>query len=431
MADRQAFGIDINEYSRMGGVDYSLVSRHLQAGVYDFLITKAGLGTARSPLLDEHRQKFSKFRIPSATYHLVDPRSDMRNQARCYVDWVGTQETAYIVDIERPNRTTRLPTRSEMLQYIDELMRLTKKKPILYSSVTILKEVGFIEDAKQFDLWIAQYMYDMAKLPNTKAPYQYFHDFMRDYAGKLPPTVRSVGLEKNTILWQFTDSGNGPHYVYSLQTADPRFPVGMKEADLNVSIQGRSQFMKSVFGTDVPPEEIGDGQQQPSQPGQPARPSGGVPYPGMTNQEMINLIFKAAKPFTNDPWTDWIVPAGLTFMAVPDSNRQKEYSGPPVQDFPNTSDAKKIAILALMDPQVHFGPAEPTYPDLTNQGMINLIYSAARVYTNNPLEDWIIPAGLLSLMIPEENRANVYTGPRVEDLPHLTAEQKKAILDLM
>lgn len=70
-------------------------------------------------------------------------------------------------------------------------------------------------------------------------------------------------------------------------------------------------------------------------------------YPGKTNQDVINIFFRAAAPFTQDPW-EWVVQAGLESLATPSSNRQKPYAGPRFEDLPNLSQTHKNALLALL-----------------------------------------------------------------------------------
>ena len=74
----------------------------------------------------------------------------------------------------------------------------------------------------------------------------------------------------------------------------------------------------------------------------------GPPYSGKRNQDMINWIFRAAAPFTDDPWHDWVVRAGLSNLAIPAANRGKPYEGPRVEDLPNLTDVEKAAILTAM-----------------------------------------------------------------------------------
>jgi hypothetical protein len=401
------------------------MKNHLKRGSYDFLIIKAGLGTFRSPIFDEQKQNVELNEIPFATYHLPDPEHDMRIQAQKYVDWVGTQEPAYIVDIESPGKDKRPPSRGEVLRFIDELVKLTNKQPILYSRVSLLNELGLLNDAKQFRLWIAQYPWDISKLPSMKMQYQYFHDFTRDFSEMLPPAVHRSGIADNVILWQFSEKGNGPYYIYNPKTAHPKFTVGMKQADLNISIKGRDEFMEAVFGGVPANKENGDGDIEAGVQPDPT-------YPGITNQDLINLIYTAAGPFTDDPWVDWIVRANLENLAIQSSNRVKPYTGLKIEDIPSLTSQEKSAFLAVLDAQGEGDqPAEPTYQGLTNQDMINLIYTAARPLTDDPWMNWIVRAKLDFLAVPSGNRRKPYTGPKVENLPNLTTGEKSAILALL
>lgn len=71
-------------------------------------------------------------------------------------------------------------------------------------------------------------------------------------------------------------------------------------------------------------------------------------YPDLDNQDMINIFFEAAEPFTSAPWRDWIVPAQLEYMGIPTANRSKPYTGPWVEEMPNLTTEQKNAILALL-----------------------------------------------------------------------------------
>jgi GH25 family lysozyme M1 (1,4-beta-N-acetylmuramidase) len=422
MNTRQAFGIDINEWSRKGGINYDLVQQHNKNGVYDFLIIKAGLGLFKSVLFDEQRHNSSLIGIPYTTYHLPDPRLSMREQARKYVDWLGTEEPSYIVDLESPARGVRPPNRQELLIFIDELEKLTKKQPVIYTRMNLLQEIGFLNDARNFPLWIAQYPFDRSLLPEKRSQYLYFHDFTRDYEWKLPPSVVSSSLKENVILWQFSEKGSGPYYVYSRTTADPRFSRGMEAADLNISTKGLNELMQVLFGDVLVKEPENNPDRTEVEIKTPT-------YPGLSNQDMINLIYKAARPFTRDPWGDWIVRAGLENLALIPGSREKPYTGPEIEALLGLTDQEKAAINSVMNPVTD--PLIPIYPGLSNQDMINLIFHAARGLTPDPWNDWVLPAGLEVLAVPEENRGKPYSGPRIEDLPNLSNDVKKAILTLM
>jgi len=166
----------------------------------------------------------------------------------------------------------------------------------------------------------------------------YFRDFLDDYANQLPFTVPGTGLSENVILWQFTGRGDGPHYIFNERTAHPRFKVGKKNADLNVSMQERDVFMKTIIG-DTPQvdTEVDIDVTEPEEEAIEAT------YPGLTNQDMINLFLKASS--TNEYW-EWIVDAQLEYLAVPRENRAKIYAGPKIEDLPNLEEFEKDALLA-------------------------------------------------------------------------------------
>ncbi|MBC8507805.1 MAG: nuclear transport factor 2 family protein [Anaerolineales bacterium] len=248
MTDRQALGIDINQYARRGGTNFGLARDHIQAGVYDFVIIKVGLGFNKVDIFDEQVNGCIQHDIPWTTYHFPDPELNMVNQAKKYVDWMGSNQKSYIVDIESPRVGTPPPTRNQMRSYLGELETLIGKKPILYSNIDVLSTIGFINDARQYPLWIARYLYIRRLWPLQKKLYKKFDNFVDDHAWEIPSTATDVGLGEKVILWQFTHHGDGRFYIYNRHTNDPRFPDGMVNADLNISIKKRDEFMSEVFG---------------------------------------------------------------------------------------------------------------------------------------------------------------------------------------
>ena len=426
MAKRQALGIDINEHSRTGGDNFDLAKEYIQGGIYDFLIIKAGGGTSKGPIFDEQRKKAEKRGIPYVTYHFPIPGLDMKAQARSYVDWVGTDQPQYIFDIEKPRGGPRPPTKQEMRTIIGEFERLIGRQPMLYSRMGILQQIDFVDEARQYQLWMAQYPYNLSFLPSDKVQYRYFQDFLNHFSWSLPRDVRNTVLEDNTVLWQFSEKGNGPHYIYKEFTRDPEYPVGKKSADLNISIKGHDEFMKLMFGE----VRAGKGKEGREERGEARRAK--ATYPDMINQNMIDFIYEAARPFTLDPWRDWIVRAHLEELAIPEENRVKPYTGPRIEDLPNLTKKEKAAILAVMNvPTRRILRSVPPYPGMTNQDMINLIYRAALPFTEDPWNDWIVRADLEELANPDENRSLIYTGPKIEDLPNLSDGEKAAILARM
>ncbi len=67
---------------------------------------------------------------------------------------------------------------------------------------------------------------------------------------------------------------------------------------------------------------------------------------------MINFFFRAANnlPGHGQFWDDWIVPAGLSFLATPDTpaQRSKPYTGPRIEDLPRLTADQKQAVLNVM-----------------------------------------------------------------------------------
>lgn len=420
MAQRQALGIDISHWSRTGGVNYEKVQKYVKEGTYDFLIIKAGQGLAESVLLIEQMKGAEQKGIPHTTYYFLDPNIDINKQAKHYVDLVGTEQPSYIVDVELPRSVSeggRLPTRTELLQFLDELERLTQKQPIIYSRIQLLRLIRFLTAAKDYKLWIAQYLWDWSLLPQEKVFYRFFSDFLDDYAGTLPPSIRGTNLKKNVLLWQFSEKGDGYHYIFNKRTADPRFTVGKKSADLNVSIQERDIFMQTMFG-DTPPPDIPEVEEEEHE--EPAEST----YPDMKNQDMINLFLRASSDIL---YWQWIVEAQLEYMATPRENRDKLYTGPKIEDLPGLEHDEKNALLKALAGDKPEPADQPTYPELgiTNQDMINLFLSASSI---NQYWKWIVDAQLEHMATPEQNRTNPYTGPKIEDLPNLTQDQKEKIL---
>jgi hypothetical protein len=358
--------------------------------------------------------------IPHTTYYFLDPNRDIKKQAKHYVNLVGTEQLSYLVDVEipySPNEGGRLPTGTELRNFLDTLEMHSQRRPIIYSSIHILRQIRFMSAAENYKLWIAQYLWDRSIYPNKLVLYNYFHDFLDDYAGTLPPSAQGTSLAKNVLLWQFSSKGNGHHYIFNKRTNDPRFPVGKKSADLNVSIQKREAFMPAMFGAtpiDIPPVE--EPEEEPAD--QPT-------YPGMTNQDMINLFLEASS--INQYW-EWIEEAQLEYMAIPRENRGKPYIGPKIEDFPNLSGVEKAALLAAWKGEPQVPVDQPTYPGMTNQDMINLFLTASSL---NQYWKWIEDAQLEYMAIPKQNRSKPYTGPKIEDLPNLSGAIKAALLAAM
>jgi lysozyme len=73
-----------------------------------------------------------------------------------------------------------------------------------------------------------------------------------------------------------------------------------------------------------------------------------VPYPGLTNQGMINVFYKAASMFNLDGWS-LIDRADLENMAASPTARAQAYTGPRIEHLGNISEGERSAIVAALE----------------------------------------------------------------------------------
>lgn len=70
-------------------------------------------------------------------------------------------------------------------------------------------------------------------------------------------------------------------------------------------------------------------------------------YPA-TNQQMINYFYTAGGKLDVNGWS-LIDRAGLTYIAIPDSNRQLMYTGPKIEQIPTLNNHEKDVLMSLLD----------------------------------------------------------------------------------
>jgi hypothetical protein len=73
-----------------------------------------------------------------------------------------------------------------------------------------------------------------------------------------------------------------------------------------------------------------------------------APTYSLTNQKMVNIFYTAGGKLNIDGWT-LIERAGLTYVAIPDSNRQMMYTGPRIEAISSLNDHEKDVILSILD----------------------------------------------------------------------------------
>ncbi|MDH5506301.1 MAG: GH25 family lysozyme [Anaerolineae bacterium] len=152
----------------------------------------------------------------------------------------------------------------------------------------------------------------------------------------------------------------------------------------------------------------------------PAPPPAALPYPGVTNQMMINAFYQAAEQLGGAGW-GLVEKAGLEAMA---DARQAAYAGPALADLAGLSAAEAAAVEAALGLTGSTGSAP--YPGLLNQDMINLFYQAAAEYLQSGWS-WITRTGMEWMAETREVRYQVYSGPLIEDIEMLNAEERASL----
>lgn len=67
-------------------------------------------------------------------------------------------------------------------------------------------------------------------------------------------------------------------------------------------------------------------------------------YPGLVNQDMINMFYQVASQFSEDGW-QWIVKSELTYMIASREMRYKPYRGPKIEDMMGFTTGQRQALL--------------------------------------------------------------------------------------
>lgn len=380
----RAKGIDISKYD-----EYF----HPENAIHqiDFVIQRAGYGMVRDEKFDVLFTGVQQIPIRGA-YHYMSSSVPWQDQADRFLEHVlGRGFSFYACDFERYYNNLNEHFTKETRSWMEYVNDQSGKPVLLYTNVDMYTNylLPYGDWMKDWNLWLAWYPYTLSDI-DTMMPYL--------------PVGRS-----QWSFWQYTDRGKGIEYGLKRPNA----------GDLDV-YNGTVEDLYLWLG--IEPGEDGEVVIIIEEP---------PTYPGIKNQDVINFIFLAAAPFTTDPWS-WIVRAGLESLAIPEINRNKPYTGPKIEELPELTVDEVNAILIVMDLEpIEVEIPIPTYGDMTNQDLINIIFRAAAPYTNDPWNHWIVPAELTSLAIPEENRKKPYTGPKIKDLPGLTDAEKTAILALI
>lgn len=144
----------------------------------------------------------------------------------------------------------------------------------------------------------------------------------------------------------------------------------------------------------------------------PAEEPGDVPYPGASNQMVINALYAAAEALDYANGWQLVLAAGLEHLV---DDRQALYTGPKIDEIKRL--ARFEQQLVLQDLLGRAGLSlTGTYGLTSNQMVINAFYKAAGQYGESGW-DWIESAGLVSELVGDDAvRPLVYRGPEMNTL---------------
>lgn len=243
----QAKVIDIHKYYRRGGVDWQKIREN---GI-DAVIISAGVGMSSNPLLQEQIDGAVNNNVPFMTYHIPSPSFSMIDQVDFYLDLYGVRSAWTSVDVEPPGPGYRCINADETLTYIRRISAKTGRDPLIYSNPKyIVEALRTPLWLVAYKLWLAQWLYEYWWL---RRKYTLFDNFLDKQGQKLPPFIRGKPFQSNTILWQFSDKGIAQKYCASQTTLDPKYPLGIRDADLNVSVIDKADFLDLLDVNFIPP----------------------------------------------------------------------------------------------------------------------------------------------------------------------------------
>ncbi len=205
-------GIDWGKMAR-AGVKFTFIKATQGTGYVDKRFKTNWAGAAQAGIL-------------RGAYHFFLPDYNAAGQARHFHNTLSSTgslgEFPPVLDVER-----RPLQGSGIKRCLEELERLFKRKPIIYTSAGIWNTLGGVRWAKEYPLWVAQY------------PYRAWSSDMLEKVSRRQP---SLPKDWNAwIIWQFTERGPGSTYG-----------VDSRAIDLNL-FEGNEAALQKLAGGARPP----------------------------------------------------------------------------------------------------------------------------------------------------------------------------------
>ncbi|WP_109832101.1 glycoside hydrolase family 25 protein [Reichenbachiella versicolor] len=185
------YGIDISYYQ--GSIMEKLPAH---SDSIQFAICKATQGTQYvDPMFKTNWREIQQKGLLRGAYHFYDCSQDPKAQAQHFytvIKDIKPYDIAPILDIEQGGLVkgqTALELQKQIKNFLEELEKLSGRKPIIYSDYAFIQE--YITDAKfsKYDLWLAE------------------------YSGHQAPLIPNVWKQKGYLIWQRSDN----YHAFSTQ----------------------------------------------------------------------------------------------------------------------------------------------------------------------------------------------------------------------
>jgi GH25 family lysozyme M1 (1,4-beta-N-acetylmuramidase) len=326
---------------RAQGIDISVWNPPYDHSVkkHDFVTMRASCSTVTDEKYDRNYNSIVNVPVRGAYHYFssfgaAHDKLFWEKQANHFLDTVKNSDFHfYALDVERKNNEPSRRFASGAKKWLDYVAKESGKKVMLYSNPASYHE--YLRQYGQF--WMNNYPFWVAQWPFNGWDKKLEKVF--SISGGWEPYLPAG--HKDWKFWQFSADGNQKGPENGIRQ-DPSHGVP-PSVDLDV-FNGTVQDLMDWLNL-----EYEGGETEPSVEEKPEVPPEGKPtYPGMTNQNVIDLIFQAAKSSGKHYWDHWIKNAQLEYLAIPESNRPKPYTGPKFEDLPGLTEAEKNALLARL-----------------------------------------------------------------------------------
>jgi lysozyme len=168
----------------------------LKAGGIHFVFIKASEGaTVRDRCFEMHWQNAKAAGLIRGAYHFYHPSVDPLVQAKVFSDVIGTLDVGDLPPVMDWEVTDGVPSVGDLLNgkiFLDEVQKLTGRKPIIYSGPYFMQELGATVSLAQYPLWIAHYS---EKCPLVPFPWPTWTFWQQSGGATVPGVIGSCDYD--------------------------------------------------------------------------------------------------------------------------------------------------------------------------------------------------------------------------------------------